>query len=86
MAQRPIQRGPKTIEVFADTRGRATCRGPKCGRSITWAEVVKSGKKMCFTGDPVALTTRHDEATHRLIEALPFDDNHWASCPDRKRF
>jgi hypothetical protein len=34
----------------------------------------------------VALTTRHDEATHRLIEAVDFGTNHWAACPERDQF
>lgn len=74
----------KTIEVYADTRGRARCKG--CDAPITWAQVVKSLKRMCFDGDPCALTTRHEPETRRLIEALPFDENHWASCPQREQF
>lgn len=74
----------KTIEIYADTRGPGTCRG--CGAAMEWAEVVKSGKKMCFTGTIVALQTRHDERTHRLIEAVAFDTNHWGTCPARDQF
>jgi hypothetical protein len=73
----------KTIFVYSDTRGTAKCRG--CGASITWAQVVKSGKRMCFDGDPVALRTRHDDS-RRLIEELDLDTNHWATCPDAKTF
>lgn len=75
----------RTIEVYADTKGRARCSGPTCGALLTWAEVVKSGKKMCFTGDPVPRSSRHSP-DHRLIEALPFAENHWATCPDRRAF
>jgi hypothetical protein len=78
--------GPtKTIAVYADTRGVAVCRGRTCRQSITWAEVVGSGKRMCFTGEPVPLRTEQD-AAGRLIEVLAFDDNHWATCPDRETF
>jgi len=73
---------PGTIEVFADTRGRGVCRGPHCGAAITWAEVVQTGRRMPFDGDPVALETRHDPASGRLIEALDLTANHWATCPD----
>jgi len=75
----------RTIGVLADTKGQARCRGANCGAAITWAEVAASGKRMCFTGDPVALRTEHT-ADGRLVEHLPFDDNHWAACPDRARF
>lgn len=74
----------KTIEVWADTRGRAQCKA--CGAGMTWAEVVATGKRMPFTGDPVALTTRHDSATRRLVEVLDLGANHWATCTDPNRF
>jgi hypothetical protein len=37
---------------------------------------------MPFDGDPVALSTRHDPATGRLIEALELEASHWGTCPD----
>lgn len=73
----------KTIEIYADTRGPGVCRG--CGARIEWAEVVKSGKRMCFTGEIVALTTRRND-DKRLIETVDFDTNHWADCPKAKDF
>lgn len=76
----------RTIEVWADTRGEATCRGADCGALIVWAEVVKSGRKMCFNRPAVALRTRHDQATHRLIEEIDFTENHWATCPNAPGF
>lgn len=74
----------KTIQIFADTRGRAKCRG--CHAPIEWAEVVASGKKMCFDGQIVALSTHHDPATRRLIEVADLATNHWATCPERDQF
>jgi hypothetical protein len=74
----------KRIEIWADTRGKATCRG--CRAPIEWAEVVKSGKRMPFDGEIVALQTRHDLATHRLIEAVDLSTNHWGTCPQAKSF
>lgn len=78
---------PKTIEVYADTRGISTCTGPHCHQRILWATVVKSGKKMCFN-DPeqVALQTRHEPGSRRLIEVLDFNDNHWSTCVDARQF
>ena len=74
----------RTIEVYADSRGQAKCSG--CRVPIVWATIVKSGKKMCFDVPAVALQTRHEDGTHRLIEAIAFDDNHWARCPAAGRF
>jgi hypothetical protein len=74
----------KTIQIFADTRGRATCRG--CRAPIEWAEVVASGKKMCFNGQIVALSTHHDPETRRLVEVVDLATNHWAACPARDQF
>jgi hypothetical protein len=76
----------KTIAVYADTEGVARCRGDACQQTITWAEVVGSGKRMCFSGTPVPLRSEHEGATHRLIHHYAWDDNHWATCPDRVRF
>lgn len=74
----------KTIDVWADTEGMAICKDAACGARIMWAEVCKSGKKMCFTGKPTPLTTHHDEG--RLVHTYEFADNHWASCPGSKTF
>lgn len=76
--------GPKLIEVWADTVGRSTCRDRVCGAAITWGEVVASGKKMCFTGEPVVLRTT--ERNGRTIEAYDFEDNHWKTCPGARSF
>ncbi len=73
-----------TIEIFADTRGKARCHG--CGQAIEWAEVVKSGKRMCFDNEIVALLTRTDLGSRRLIEIVDLATNHWATCPQRDRF
>jgi hypothetical protein len=75
----------RTIEIFADTRGQARCRGPHCGRTILWATVAKSGRKMCFDLPAAPVSSRHD-GDGRLIEAIAFDENHWAHCPDSKKF
>lgn len=74
----------RAIAIYADTRGSARCRG--CHAPIEWAEVVSSGKKMCFDGQIVALETRHEDATRRLIEVVDLGANHWATCPQRDQF
>jgi hypothetical protein len=74
----------KLIEIWADSRGRAECRG--CRAPIEWARVVKSGAAMCFDGQIVALQTRHDPATQRLIEFVDLSTNHWATCAARDQF
>ena len=74
----------RTIEVWSDTRSTRRCSGPACDAKLTWYTVVKSGKAMCFTGDPVARSSRHQDG--RLVLALPFDENHWATCPDAAGF
>lgn len=76
-----------TIEVYVDSFGVSTCTGANCRKRILWATIVKSGKKMCFD-DPevVALASRYEASTNRLIYAMPLDGNHWAVCVDRDRF
>jgi hypothetical protein len=75
----------KTTEIYADTRGRATCRGEHCATTIEWAELVGTKQRMCFDVPLVALATRHD-ANRRLIEVVDLSTNHWASCPDAPSF
>jgi hypothetical protein len=75
----------KWIEVYGDTVGRNFCRDVACEAPLIWAEVVKTGRKMCFNGDAVPVQTRHDEAG-RLIEIYDVADNHWAVCPGAKSF
>lgn len=77
----------KSIDVYADTRGVSRCTGKTCGQRILWATIVASGRKMCFNdAEAVALKTRLEPTTNRVIETLDLDDNHWATCSDRKQF
>jgi hypothetical protein len=76
----------RTTEIYSDTRKPGTCRGRSCGAAIVFATIVKSGKTMPFSGDPVALKTRHEDATHRLIETVDLGASHFADCPDAKKF
>jgi hypothetical protein len=75
------------IEIYADTRGVSRCTGATCGRRILWATIAASGKKMCFDDlELVALKTRTEASTNRVIETVDRTVNHWATCPDAKRF
>lgn len=76
----------KTIQIFADSRGRATCNATTCRAAIEWATIVGSRKKMPFDAPIVALSTHHDPGTRRLVELVDLDTNHWRSCPESARF
>jgi hypothetical protein len=77
----------QTIEVWDDSlSSERPCNGATCREKLVWAEVVKSGRKMCFTAPAVPLRTRTDEQTGRLIAVMSFGDNHWSTCPDSKGF
>lgn len=76
----------KTIQIFADTRGRARCTAASCRADIEWATIVGSGKKMCFQAPIVALSTHHDPGTRRLVEVVELATNHWANCPAKDQF
>ena len=75
----------RTTWVFADTVGAARCRDERCGARITWAEIVKTGKRMCFTGELVALRT-DTAADGRQVWEVDLEDNHWRSCPGAADF
>lgn len=74
----------KTIQIFADTLGRARCRG--CQAPIEWGEIVASGKKMPFD-PPIAVFSEHvDPASRRRVQVVDLATNHWATCPKRDQF
>lgn len=76
-----------TIKIYADTRGVGVCSGRDCRKRILWAEIVGSGKKMCFNDlELPALRTYQEEGTMRLVEVVDRDDNHWATCPNARDF
>ncbi len=71
------------LAVWDDTMGRAKCRS--CDAKITWFQMVKSGKKMPFDGEPVYIKTETDPASGQLIGYVDSSINasHFATCPDR---
>lgn len=75
----------RTIEIYADTRGKSQCRS--CSARIEWAEVVASGKRMPFDDEIVAVSSRLDTA-HRLIETVDLEvtTSHFATCPDAQKW
>ena len=76
----------KTIQIFADSRGRAHCSAASCRAGIEWAVIVASGKRMCFDA-PIAVISEHvDPATRRRVQVVDLSTNHWATCPAREQF
>ncbi len=73
------------IEIYADTRNVGRCRDEDCRKRITFAQVVKTGRTICFDGEPVPLRTRHSD-DRRLIEEIDGDEVHFARCPGADRF
>jgi hypothetical protein len=76
----------KTIDVWHDTISTPRpCNGPTCPSKIVWAVVAASGRKMCFTHptEPIKINAW---GGHRAVAEMPFDRNHWATCPDKQQF
>lgn len=77
---------PKTIQIYADTRGLADCKATTCRARIEWAEIVASGKRMCFNA-PIAVLSEHtDPVSRRRVQVVDLATNHWAACPAREQF
>jgi len=76
----------KTIDVWADTEGIGTCRDSACQKRILWAQIVKSGRRMCFEADAPVLKTAISPTDGRAIHSYDLADNHWATCPGAKGF
>lgn len=75
------------IDIYADTVTYAVCRGRTCHKTLTWATIVATGKKMCFTGkiDAVGALKRGTE-NGRPTWTLPLERNHWKDCADSADF
>lgn len=76
----------RTTWVWGDSVGRQVkCKDPRCGQWITWAENVRTGKRMCFDGTLVALKTATMLDGRQQWE-VDLDTNHFATCPGADRF
>jgi hypothetical protein len=73
-------------KIWKDTIRQDTCRSARCGRRIWWAQVVKSGRFMCFDQAPEALVTEVELETHREQITVDLAPNHYATCPGRQEF
>ena len=72
----------KTVEIFAKTRGRGTCKG--CGADVIWAQLVVTKKVMPLNPPAAALGTLTD-AEGRLVDVVALD-SHFATCPKAAAF
>lgn len=76
----------RTIQIFADSRGLADCSAATCRARIEWAEIVASGKRMCFDA-PIQVISEHvDPASRRRVQVVDLSTNHWGSCPAAPQF
>lgn len=70
-----------TSLYYADTHEPGECRS--CGKPIEFAVNVRTGKRMPFNAPIVALKTKHEDATHRVIEEVDLAQSHFVDCPNR---
>ncbi len=82
----PLERKPKTTNIWADTIRPATCTSPSCRRQIYWADTVDSGKSIPFDRRPVALIKTAELGTGREKWQIDLASTHWATCPARDAF
>lgn len=76
-----------TVAIYADSIRAAKCQGRNCYRPIFFAQVVKTGKQMCFDVEPVPLEVQGAMLPGaREIWTVDLATTHWASCPDSKDF
>lgn len=75
-----------TTRIYADSIRAAKCRGRNCYRLIHFAQIVDSGKQMCFDVAPVAIEVQGDLLGGREIWLVDLSTNHWATCVDSPDF
>jgi len=71
-----------TIEIYADSRERAHCRG--CGAAIEWATIVATGRRMCFNS--IRILEKKLLPNGTIVHVVDRALNHWATCPDADKF
>lgn len=81
-------RGARQAWVWTRTF-TSVCRGRQCGKPITMAQHVKSGKWQPFDGEIVALRTSmayDGKGDYRQQMLIDLSTAHHISCPDAKAF
>jgi len=76
----------RTLQVWGDTVTPARCRDPQCGKAITYATSIKTGRQMPFTGELVALETATDSKTGRPVWTVDLAGSHFVTCPGAAMF
>jgi len=74
------------LKVWAETKGAKPCGS--CGAAMTFYQMVKSGRKNPFDGDPVFVKTETDPESGRLIGVIDgtINPSHFATCPQSKNW
>lgn len=69
------------LQVWDDSRGTGQCRS--CHATITWYELVSSGKRMPFDGDEIVYV-KTDTEGRRLVGHIDatINKSHFATCPE----
>jgi hypothetical protein len=77
-----------TTEIFPSTRRLGTCRESRCQASITFAQIVKTGKLMPFDSplEPISVHERETTFGRTDIWVVDLAKSHFATCPAAKRF
>lgn len=72
--------------VWADTIRHGFCRDAACGARLTFAQNVRTGNVMPFSGELVALRTDTERETGRVMWQVDLRDAHFATCPGAAGF
>lgn len=75
---------PKRARVWIDSvSGSVPCRS--CHAPIIWAELCKSGRRMCLDKLEV-LNQGIDDESGRAYQTISLHHTHWATCPQAKQW
>lgn len=76
----PVARAPRVTRIWRDTIRQDTCRHAHCGKTIWFAQNVRTGHTMPFATYPVPLTVQPELETRREMWAVDLAQSHFADC------
>lgn len=78
--------GQRVSRIWADTIRREVCKHAQCRKPIWFAQNVKTGNFMPFTGEPTPLSVQRELESNREEWTVDLAASHFADCPGAPGF
>lgn len=78
--------GPRLTQIWADTIRQQPCKAPSCGKTLWFAQNVRTGNYMPFVQKPVPVIEQPELETGRLKWTVDCGLSHFVDCPGASGF